>query len=232
MNESRFFPKTDAIGVIPRPDRTAWLKGGKHRCQMPPRTPVGQAWRIILFGAPGVDMETQAELLRERLGVCRLSISDIFRSAASSPERELTPAVQNALDYLKRGESVPDETILSMVGERLGCLHCSGGFLLDGFPRTVAQAKALEQLLESHDIRLTAVLNYELPQKQAKSNVCNNPVGAENPNATERTEVAVHEQFIQPLVDFYQSRGLLINIDAKGTAEEVYRRTRLSALAI
>ena len=163
MNDSRPLHQNDVWAALLKPDRTAWLKGGQSRCLMPPRTPAGKAFRIILLGAPGTGLETQAEMLCERLGTCHLSTSDIFSASLCCPENDLTPAMRNALDYLKRGESVPDETVLSLVGERLNCLHCSGGFLLDGFPRTVTQAKALEQLLESHELKLAAVLNYDLP---------------------------------------------------------------------
>ncbi len=261
MKGNRFFPKTDAVGVLPMPDRTAWLKGGNNRCIMPPRTPVGKAWRIILLGAPGVGKGTQAELLCERLGTCHLSTGDVFRAAKFCPENELTPAIQNALDYMKRGELVPDETVLNMVGERLRCLSCSGGFLLDGFPRTVAQAKALEQLLENHGIKLTAAFNYELPVETIVSRIagrrtCSNCKAVyhltthppkiadtcdhcggklfqredDRPEAVKVRMEAYHTS-TRPLIDFYQKRGLLMNIEAEGTPEAIYQRTRLSALA-
>ena len=166
MNKNRFFPKNDDAGIMAKHDRTAWLLGDKHLCLMPPRTPLKQAWRVILLGAPGVGKGTQAELLCERLGCCHLSTGDVFRAAKSCQGGDLSPAMKNALDYMKRGDLVPDETVLNMVGERLKCLNCSGGFLLDGFPRTVAQAMALEQLLESHQIKLSVVFNYELPIEQ------------------------------------------------------------------
>ena len=134
MNSSRFPPKNDAGGALPPTDRTAWLKGGKRTCLTPPRKSAAKPWRIILLGVPGIGKSTQAKLLCERLGTCHLSIRDIFHAATSYPKEGLTPAIQNALDYLKRGEVVPDETVLNLVGERLRCLNCSGGFLLDGFP--------------------------------------------------------------------------------------------------
>jgi adenylate kinase len=261
MSNNRFFPKTDAVGIITKSDRTAWLKGGQHHCLMPPRKPLGKAWRIILLGAPGVGKGTQAELLCERLGCCHLSTGDVFRAAKCSAGDDLTPAMQNALDYMKRGELVPDETVLNMVGERLRCLNCSGGFLLDGFPRTVAQAKALEQLLESHDIELSAVFDFELPIEQIVArisgrrtcadckavyhitsrppkvaDVCDQCGGKlfqredDRPEAVKVRMEAYHHS-TKPLIDFYQQRGLLITIAAEGTPEEIYKRTRLAALA-
>ena len=255
MNVNRFPSKTDAAGVLAKPDRAAWLKGGEHKCQTPPRAPSGKAWRIILLGAPGVGKGTQAELLCERLGTCHLSTGDVFRAAKSCNGSDLSPAMQNALVYMKRGDLVPDETVLDMVGERLRCLNCSGGFLLDGFPRTVAQAKALEKLLESQDIRLTAVFDYELPIEQivarisgrrtcAKckavyhvatrppkvADVCDQCGGKLLQREDDRPEAVkvrmeAYQKSTKPLIDFYQQRGLLVTIAADGSPEEIYQRT-------
>lgn len=105
------------------------------------------AKRLVLLGAPGVGKGTQAALLHERLGACHLSTGDIFRSAGSRPESAQTPAIREALAYIRRGELVPDATVLEMVRERKVCLHCRGGFILDGFPRTVGQAESLKKLM-------------------------------------------------------------------------------------
>src|SRR5271169_6250402 len=104
MNRNRMFPALDAGKIVVQPDRAAWLKGGKHRCLTPPRTPPDKAWRIILFGAPGTGKSTQAGLLCEHLGTCHLSVGDILRAAQGGSEDELSPATQNALDHLKRSE--------------------------------------------------------------------------------------------------------------------------------
>ena len=257
MSNNRFIPRTDTAHVIAKPDRTAWLKGSKHHCLIPPPTPpTGKAWRLILLGAPGVGKGTQAELLGERLGTCHLSTGDVFRAAKGCPKAELTPAMQNALDYMKRGELVPDETVLNLVGERLRCLNCTGGFLLDGFPRTVAQAKALEQLLESNGIALTAVFDYELPIEQIVARlsdrrtctlcktvyhaasrppkvagVCDQCGGKLFQREADRSEavkmrVESYQTSTKPLIDFYQQRNLLVSIPADGTPEEIYQRTR------
>src|SRR5271169_3083173 len=104
MSENRFFPKGDGVGLMAKPDRTAWLKGGNALCQMPPRKPLGQAWRLVLLGAPGVGKGTQAELLCERLGTCHLSTGDVFRAAKGCCASELSPAMESALVYMKRGD--------------------------------------------------------------------------------------------------------------------------------
>ena len=163
MNSKLIFPESGVTDSLPKPARTAWLKGGAALCEQPPRTPAGEAWRIILLGAPGIGKGTQAELLCERLCTCHLSTGDIFRTAKCLQEQEQTLSMKDALRYMRQGALVPDETVLGLIRDRLRCLRCAGGFLLDGFPRTVPQAEALEQILQAQNVPLTAVLNYELP---------------------------------------------------------------------
>ena len=246
---------------MPKHDRTAWLNGGGAQCLMPPRKPLGKAWRIVLLGSPGVGKGTQAELLGERLGTCHLSTGDVFRAAKGCSENELSPAMRDALGYMKRGELVPDDTVLGMVRERLRCLQCSGGFLLDGFPRTVAQAEALEDLLAANQVQLTVVLNYDLPidrvvARLAGRRTCSNckavfHVQTKPPQVNDicdycdgsliqreddrpeaiRVRMRAYEESTRPLIEFYQKRGLLVTIAAEGSPEEIYQRTRLLALA-
>ena len=140
-------------------DRKAWIRGGTVQCEPPPK-PHEISRRLVLLGAPGVGKGTQAELLCANLGACHLSTGDIFRAAKALDTNERTPALTAALDYMRRGDLVPDETVLALVAERMGCLRCEGGFLLDGFPRTVAQAEALEKLLAGENLQLDAVLSY------------------------------------------------------------------------
>ncbi len=115
----------------------------------------------MLLGAPGVGKGTQADLLNRRLHACHLSTGDVFRSAESRPDP--SPAMAEALTHMRRGELVPDETVWKIVSERTGCLKCAGGFILDGFPRTLAQAVSLQSMLANHEVPLHAVLNYSLP---------------------------------------------------------------------
>src|SRR6266536_927413 len=146
-------------------DRTAWLKGGEARCKVPARAR-REPERLILLGAPGVGKGTQAELLCERLGACHLSTGDVFRAAKCSDPDERSEAMERALRYMRRGDLVPDEIVLDMVRERTRCLRCQGGFLLDGFPRTVAQAECLERILAEQAVALDAVVSYELPLQE------------------------------------------------------------------
>jgi adenylate kinase len=238
-------------------DRTTWLKGGDAPCQEPPEK-TEPAHRLVLLGAPGVGKGTQAELLCEGLGTCHLSTGDIFRAAKSLKAEERSPAMEAALGYMRRGELVPDETVLEMVRERVRCLRCPGGFLLDGFPRTVAQAEALEKLLKGEQMKLDAVLSYELPLEQVVARLsgrrtcsgckavfhaqtrpprvegvcdhCGAKLYQREDDRPEsiRVRMQAYEQSTAPLAGFYRRKGLLLSISADGTPEEIYQRTLMA----
>ncbi len=235
-------------------DRTAWIKGIKTTCSAaPPRQ--GRAYRLVLLGAPGVGKGTQAELLSDRLGACQLSTGDIFRAAKSLTPAERTPALEAALEYMRRGDLVPDTTVIDLVRERAHCLRCESGFLLDGFPRTVNQAETLADLLRQENIALTAVVSYEMPIEKivarlsgrrtcpsckAVFHVTNMPPRVEgvcdhcgakliqredDRPESVRVRMEVYQKSTMPLIDYYQQRGLLVTIDAEGSPEEIYKRT-------
>ena len=236
-------------------DRTAWLKGGRARCATPPRI-TAKPFRLVLLGAPGVGKGTQAELLGGHFGACHLSTGDIFRGAKALAACDRTPTLNAALEYMQRGELVPDETVLALVAERLHCLRCNGGFLLDGFPRTVGQAEALEKLLADQNLKLDAVVSYELPLEQvvsrlsgrrtcpgckavfhvearppAQAGVCDRCGGKLYQREDDRPEsirVRMHayQKSTAPLAEFYRKRKLLISVPADGSPEEIFARTR------
>ena len=235
-------------------DRKAWLKGGEARCNVPAE-PQTCPRRLILLGAPGVGKGTQAELLAAHLGACHLSTGDIFRAAKGAEPCESTPALAAAVDYMRRGELVPDSTVMDLVTERISCLCCEGGFLLDGFPRTVAQAEALDKLLKSHQLKLDGVLSYELPLEKVVARLsgrrtCPNckavfHIEARPPKAAGicdhcgsklvqreddrpesiRVRMQAYETSTAPLAGFYRRRKLLIEISAEGTPEDIFERS-------
>lgn len=237
-----------------KPDRTAWLKAGGAQCEEKPAE-CSRPYRLVLLGAPGVGKGTQAELLCERLGTCHLSTGDVFRAAKSIDACERSPALNAALEAMRRGELVSDEIVLAMVRERMGCLRCCGGFLLDGFPRTVAQAEALGQMLREEGLELDAVLSYELPLEtivarlsgrrtcsqckavfhvQARPSKvdgvcdhCGGPLIQREDDRPEavRVRMDTYEKSTAPLADFYRQRGLLKPVSAAGAPEEIFQRT-------
>src|SRR5512140_2153745 len=114
--------------------RAAWIMAGTSRCT-PNRVKRANPCRLVLLGAPGVGKGTQAELLCGKLGACHLSTGDIFRAAKALDATERSPALTSALDFMRRGELVPDETVLEIVSERVGCLCCRAGHLFGLDPR-------------------------------------------------------------------------------------------------
>jgi adenylate kinase family enzyme len=163
-------------------DRASWLQGPPETCATLPPS-VSNPWRLVLLGAPGVGKGTQAALLNQYLHACHLSTGDVFRAAKSRNECDLTPAMKSALDFMRHGDLVPDSFVLAMVRERSACLRCHGGFILDGFPRTVEQAEALYSLLLDEKIKLTAVVNYDLPVNDW---VVASPAKSARPSSTPR----------------------------------------------
>ena len=238
-----------------KPDRKAWIKGGTNRCEPPAQSNLS-ARRLVLLGAPGVGKGTQAELLCANLGACHLSTGDIFRAAKALGDCERSPALTAALEYMRRGDLVPDGTVLALVKERMGCLRCEGGFLLDGFPRTVAQAEALDQLLNQEHLELDAVLSYDLPLEQVVARlsgrrtcpnckavfhiearppkvegVCDHCHGALYQREDDRPEsirvrMAAYEKSTAPLVEYYRRKKLLVQVSAEGSPEDIFQRTR------
>jgi adenylate kinase len=235
-------------------DRKAWLQGPGAACNLPPNRPARLS-RLVLLGAPGVGKGTQAEMLCAELGACHLSTGDIFRAAKSAQACQRTASLEVALQHMRRGDLVPDETVLALVAERVGCLKCEGGFLLDGFPRTVAQAEALEQLLQQHQIQLDAVVSYDLPIEQVVARlsgrrtcagckavfhvqarppkvegVCDHCQGKLYQREDDRPEsirvrMEAYETSTAPLAEFYRKRDLLRSVSAEGAPEEIFART-------
>jgi adenylate kinase len=149
--------------VNPHPDRAAWIRGSDALCLGGPRVAPPEVRRLILLGPPGAGKSTLAESLQDALGSCPLSTGDLFRAARRLPEAMLSPAMRAAVARMDAGRLVSDDLVLELVRERCGCLRCRGGFVLDGFPRTVAQAEALDRLLEAQGVRLDGVVNLEVP---------------------------------------------------------------------
>lgn len=236
--------------------RAAWLQGPSAQCETVPR--VEHPYRLVLLGAPGVGKGTQAELLNQCLHACHLSTGDVFRAAAGS--HDASPAMKVALEHMRRGELVPDSTVWDMVHERKGCLQCGGGFILDGFPRTVGQAESLRRLMVSEGLELTAVVNYELPfdeivarlsgrrtcsrckavynlkerppKVEGKCDKCSGDLFQREDDKPESIKVRLeaYNRSTAPLIDFYRKLGALVSVDADGSPEDIRDRT-LEALA-
>lgn len=234
-------------------DRAAWLQGPSAKCEVMPRSET--AWRLVLLGAPGVGKGTQADLLNQRLHACHLSTGDVFRAAGHQKECDQSPAMRTAQEYMRRGDLVPDSTVWEMVRERSGCLHCGGGFILDGFPRTLTQAESLKQFMENEGLALSAVVDYELPVSEIVARLsgrrtcskckavfhltelppriadrCDHCEGTlfqreDDRPASVKIRLEAYSRSTEPLIEFYGKLGLLLPVAATGTPEEICLRT-------
>jgi adenylate kinase len=234
-------------------DRASWLMGAGASCSQPPPV-VNRTWRLVLLGPPGVGKGTQADRLSHALGACPLSTGDIFRHAHKQP---LTPgsALADAWEYMQRGELVPDATVLGIIGERGRCLHCRGGFMLDGFPRTQAQAVGLDALLARENLQLDAVVYYSLPTPELVARIsgrrvcpqckavfhvrshpprtagvcdqCGSQLEHRNDDRPEAVAIRLetYHTATLPLVEYYRSRGLLVPIEADGSEDTILAAT-------
>lgn len=173
--------------------------------------------RVVLVGPPGAGKGTQAGVLSEKLGVPHISSGDLFRAHVE----EATELGREAKRYMDAGELVPDDVTNEMVHQRLAEDDARVGFLLDGFPRTVAQADVLGAYLLEQSARLDAVLEFEVPERVVMDRLLER-------GRADDTEDVIHRRFevyrseTAPLLEYYADR--LLTIDAVGTVDEVTAR--------
>jgi adenylate kinase len=197
---------------------------------------------VIILGSPGVGKGTYAKILSEKYNIPRISTGDLFREAI----RDETELGKKIKDYVSRGDLVPDEITIEVVKERLGREDCKNGFFLDGFPRTVAQAEALERFK-----KIDKVLNFvasdkvvlarlsgrrtcrkcgatyhikEIPPKvEGVCDFCGGKLyqrSDETPQAI-KNRLRVYREKTEPVLDYFRRRGLLVDINANYPFEEV-----------
>jgi adenylate kinase len=190
---------------------------------------------LVLLGPPGAGKGTQAELIIKKFQIPHISTGDIFRAAV----KEGTPLGLEAKHYLDEGKLVPDEVVVGIVKERLMQPDCLNGFLLDGFPRTIPQAQALDNFLTAENRNLTAVINIEvnaevlmtrltgrrvcrqcaavyhtINKREKVSGVCDHCGGEiyqreDDTAATVQKRLQVYQEQTEPLVDYYKRQNIL-----------------------
>lgn len=210
--------------------------------------------RVVMIGPPGAGKGTQAKLLQARFAVPQISTGDILREA----QRQGSTLGLAAQRYMDQGQLVPDEVVIGIVEERLRAGDCAGGFILDGFPRTVPQARALEALLERKGASLDAVISMDVPHDELVRRLSGRMVCAEcgtmfhlqfsPPRVEGRCDrcageliqreddredriserLKLHAREIAPVAQFYRDTGLLREIVGTGHRDDVFGRVQAS----
>lgn len=210
----------------------------------------GGGVRVLLLGPPGAGKGTQATRLTKTFGACQVSTGDILRKAAS----QRTPLGEKAAAIMAKGELVPDGLMIDLVAARLKEDDCRGGFILDGFPRTLEQADGLDAILRAMGSKLDCVFSIRVPEAvviqrlegrrscrqcgalyhvalhpPAREDVCDRCNGElyqrdDDSAETVRARLRVYEAQTAPLADCYRKRGLLKEIDGVGSADEIQNR--------
>jgi len=178
---------------------------------------------LILFGPPGAGKGTQAKVLQDERGLIQLSTGDMLRAAAKAG----TELGRKAKPLMDLGQLVPDDLVIGIIAERLKQPDCAKGVIFDGFPRTVAQAKALDEMLASQGRKIDAVIELEVEDDamvgRMENRVRSNPVlaRADDTPETLRKRLVVYHRDTAPLLDFYRAQGKLVTVDGMAPIGEV-----------
>ncbi|MAJ63347.1 MAG: adenylate kinase [Alphaproteobacteria bacterium] len=182
--------------------------------------------KLIMFGPPGAGKGTQAARLEERYGLKQLSTGDMLRAAVASGS-DLGKEVQAIIDA---GDLVSDDIMVRMIEQRIAQDDCAKGFILDGFPRTEAQAEALDTMLGKSGSKIDAVLVMEVDEEELFSRIetrakeAGNSARADDNAETLRKRLGVYKEQTAPVLPFYEAKGVLHKIDGMASMDDVTRQ--------
>ncbi len=181
------------------------------------------ARRMLLLGPPGAGKGTQALRVVAKLGIPQISTGNMLRGAVAAG----TDVGRQARAYMDRGELVPDAVVIEVAEERLSQADAESGFVLDGFPRTSAQAEALDVLLERMGTNLERCVAFVVDEDSLVARLLERAQiegRSDDSEETIRTRMSVYRAQTAPLVDYYRKRGILAELDGLGSIEEVAKR--------
>lgn len=181
--------------------------------------------KLVFLGPPGAGKGTQAKLLADAAKLAHISTGDMLREAVASGS-SLGSKVKSIMDA---GELVSDNLIVDLIKDRTSHADCAGGYILDGFPRTVAQAEALQQMLKQAGQELDKVVFFSVSEEALKARLENRRTveGRSDDNVqTQLERLKVYSEKTAPLIDWYRSCGALVSLDATGSIEEVQQELR------
>jgi adenylate kinase len=182
--------------------------------------------RMILLGPPGAGKGTQSVRIVERLGIPQLATGDMLRAAVAAQ----TPVGLRAKDVMARGELVSDDIVVGIVSDRIAEPDCARGFILDGFPRTVAQAKALDEMLSDQQMSLDAIVELKVNEDALISRIAQRveetlargePVRKDDNPESFKTRLSAYRQQTAPLSAYYAEKGMLRTVDGMKPVDEV-----------
>lgn len=180
---------------------------------------------VVIFGPPGSGKGTQSEQIIDYFGLGHISTGDILRAEI----KEGTELGKIAASFIDRGELVPDSAIIGMLENKLNTLKSSKGVIFDGFPRTVAQAQALKEMLAKRGERIDVMLNLEVERQELITRLLKRgeTSGRSDDNLeTIEKRIAVYEAQTAPVMDFYKAEGSYHGIQGVGSVAEIFERIK------
>ncbi|HEX3037228.1 MAG TPA: adenylate kinase [Thermodesulfobacteriota bacterium] len=178
---------------------------------------------LVIFGPPGAGKGTQAAKIRDKYGVLHISTGDMLRASV----KEGTEIGKLAKSFMDKGELVPDDVMVEIIKERIAKPDSRNGFMLDGFPRTIPQAEALDKMLHNKGLTIDAVISIEVSDNEIIKRISGRQAEEQREDDSVdvvRNRLRVYRDQTEPLKEYYRDKGILKEVDGIGTVDAVFER--------